>query len=255
VSAGAKKKTGLGFELRPPESVVEEDKRLSRAAARQDQETALLAPHELSGPLSARELTTLETCEKVMEKARTSIRYWQFEVGRCLARIQLGKLYRQHWSSFEDYCLTRWDLTRPRVYQLIDFWTVSTNVATRGLPKPLSEAQTRALAPLRHEPEKLLQIWAKAVGESEGGQPTARLVAELVEGVRPPGKRLRRTAVRVVAARDEEDEEQEEAIQAHGGHLLGLVEELSRLLDEERDKLLHWDQIEALLDRLRMALA
>ena len=117
----------------------------------------------------------LAECEAVIERGLATF----VEVGQALLRIRDERLYRDH-GTFEDYCRERWNLTRPRAYQLIDAAqvadVVSTNVDT---PAPQTESVARELAPLRSEPTELREAWTATV-ERHGEQPTAAQVREVV---------------------------------------------------------------------------
>jgi hypothetical protein len=63
------------------------------------------------------------------------------EVGEALMEIRDGRLYRETHSSFESYLRERWNISRPRGYQLIDAAKLSTTVDT----PPGNEWQAREL--------------------------------------------------------------------------------------------------------------
>lgn len=128
------------------------------------------------------ELLDLMEHEKVIEQGLASF----VEVGNALLAIRDGKRYRAAgFTSFETYLRERWDMSRPRGYQLLDaakmVAEMSTNVDT---PLPSSEGQTRALARLP-ESERA-DAWAEAVERANGDTPTGELVAEVVKERRTP---------------------------------------------------------------------
>jgi len=43
-----------------------------------------------------------------------------------------GRLYQPAYPSFVAYCTQRWELSRPRAYQLMDASTVVSNLSTSG---------------------------------------------------------------------------------------------------------------------------
>src|SRR5262245_24888202 len=68
------------------------------------------------------------------------------EVGMALAAIRSGALYREHFRSFGDYCRTRWGLSRPYAYQLMQAARVVANVSAIADTAPATESQARPLA-------------------------------------------------------------------------------------------------------------
>jgi hypothetical protein len=92
------------------------------------------------------------------------------EVGMALKEIRDKRLYRQQFDTFEEYCVRRWELSRPRAYQLCAASEVvthlSTNVDTRLLPE--SEAQARPLMRLK-DPAQWRRAWRAAVKLAAAG--------------------------------------------------------------------------------------
>lgn len=112
-----------------------------------------------------------------------------FSVGKAFADIRDRKLYRETHRTFEDYCKDRWQISRPRAYQLIDASVVQENLSTnvdKGTPLPTNESQTRALK--KAPPEKQLDIWQKAVAQNDGRVPSARQIIQVVELEQPKPK-------------------------------------------------------------------
>ena len=102
--------------------------------------------------LTTRERTQFVRAERTIAKGLKS--FW--EVGMALKDIRDQRLYRQRYGTFEDYCAARWDLSRPRAYQLCAASEVvadlSTNVDTKRLPE--SEAHARPLTRLKHPDQR-----------------------------------------------------------------------------------------------------
>jgi hypothetical protein len=80
------------------------------------------------------------------------------EVGNALLAIRDQRLYRGSFGTFEEYCLQRWGISRPRAYQLMDASQVIRNLSTcvdntgnTGITFPTNEAQARALGKLPAE--------------------------------------------------------------------------------------------------------
>lgn len=89
------------------------------------------------------------------------------EVGEALLAIRDGRLYRQDYSTFEDYCTSRWHISRIHAHRLIDAAQVVDNL--RMLPigniLPVTESQARPLAVL--PPPEQAEAW-RAVIEAAG---------------------------------------------------------------------------------------
>src|SRR5689334_7447571 len=101
-----------------------------------------LARIEVEGPLAPADRKRFAVCEDTIQHGISTF----VEVGRALAEIREGRLYREQYATFEDYCAERWEFTRQRAYQLIGsaqvVQTVSTDV---DISPPQNEAQARPL--------------------------------------------------------------------------------------------------------------
>ncbi len=130
--------------------------------------------------LTTREQRDLLRAERTIAKGLKSF----LAVGLALKEIRDNRLYRQKYDTFEDYCIKRWDLSRPRAYQLCAASEViadlSTNVDIRLLPE--SEAQARPLTRLKAS-EHRRQAWDLAVemAEAEKRPVTARDTEQAVQ--------------------------------------------------------------------------
>jgi hypothetical protein len=121
--------------------------------------------------LPAAEARQLAECEQVIERGLKTFT----EVGRALAEIRSGRLYRAAHATFEDYCRERWSLSARHANRTIEAARVTEILGPIG-PIPSNEAQARELAPLLDQPDQLRETWQRAV-ESAGGRPTAADVA------------------------------------------------------------------------------
>lgn len=132
----------------------------------------------LAMPLTSQERSAFAQCETVIAKNLQTL----FDVGRAFVQIRDAKLYRETHKTFEDYCINRWKISRPRAYQLIDASVVQENLSTivdKNIPLPTNEAQTRALKKVA--PEKQPELWSKAVARNNGNPPTAKQVIKVIE--------------------------------------------------------------------------
>lgn len=77
------------------------------------------------------------------------------EVGEALLRIRDGRLYRDSYATFEDYCRDRWGFGERRGRQLIEAAEVGTIVPVKN------EGQARELAPLRDDPNAMREPYRK----------------------------------------------------------------------------------------------
>jgi hypothetical protein len=134
------------------------------------------------------ELSQLETC---MQRGLEAF----YQAGQALRQIRDKRLYRHNHDTFEDYCLARWKLTRPRAYQLMEASQVVENLSTFVDKLPaIKESQTRPLQ--RIEPELQAEAWQAAQAIAHG-KPTAALVSRAAEAVKSkpqefePGRRVR----------------------------------------------------------------
>ena len=129
--------------------------------------------------LTTREQRELGRAERTIAKGLKSF----LEVGMALKEILDKRLYRQQYETFEEYCIKRWDFSRPRAYQLCAASEVmadlSTNVDIRLLPQ--SEAQARPLTRLKAS-EHRRRAWGMAVemAAAEKRPVTARDTEEAV---------------------------------------------------------------------------
>lgn len=134
------------------------------------------------------ELLDLMEHEKVIEQGMQTF----LDVGWALLAIRDGKKYRHAgYATFEAYCDKRWEIPRQHAYRLIDAAQVAGVLSPIGdIPEPTSEGQLRPLAPLRDDPDKAREAWAKAVeGARTAGRdaPTGADVAAAVAKVNGDG--------------------------------------------------------------------
>ncbi len=126
------------------------------------------------------ELTTLEACklenfEKTIELHKGAF----VAVGRALAEIRDGRLYREKFATFEAYCESRWTFDKSYAYRLIKGARVVAVVSPIGDVLPDSEAVTRELGKV----DELEQpaVWQEALEVAGDDHPTAANVREAVE--------------------------------------------------------------------------
>lgn len=104
-----------------------------------------------------------------------------YEVGSALMTIRDARLYRESFTTFEDYCRVRWSMTRQHANRLVAAAEVMANLEPIG-SKPSTESQARELSGL--PPEAQVHAWA-AVTEILQDEPvTAAIVRDVVEVTR-----------------------------------------------------------------------
>lgn len=124
----------------------------------------------------------LEQLEVVIERGLNTF----VEVGQALMDIRDGRLYRQGYATFEDYCRERWGWERRHAYRLMDAASAVENVSrgTQNMPLPTSERQVRPLTQL--EPTQQRETWARVVETAPEGKVTAAHVQAVVDEIAHP---------------------------------------------------------------------
>lgn len=125
--------------------------------------------------LTDAEALELSSLEFTVERSLKA--FW--EIGQALRHIRDRRLYRQDFSTFEDYCTNRWEMSRRWAYQLIEAATVYENVRHGAQILPANERQVRPLTALPSQEQP--RAWAQAVSTAPNGKLTAFHVAQVVE--------------------------------------------------------------------------
>ncbi len=130
--------------------------------------------------MSSTELSALSAHEEVIARGLKTFQ----KVGTALLAIRDGRLYREHYGTFEEYCQERWQLKQSRAYQLMDAAKAIANLGSSTIVElPTNEAQARPLT--RLEPEVQRQAWQEAVETAPNGKVTGAHVAKVVERYMP----------------------------------------------------------------------
>jgi hypothetical protein len=125
--------------------------------------------------LSEEEKQELERLEAILVREQRSF----VELGEALKSFREQELYRQEFGTFEEYCLKRLEMSKPRAYQLMAIAEVARNLSTMvDVPAPRNERQVRQLT--RLTPEQQREVWRLAVAESHGGVPSSATVERLM---------------------------------------------------------------------------
>ncbi len=124
--------------------------------------------------LSQTPATSLEENEAIIQRGLNTF----YEVGNALICIRDNRLYKENYSTFEDYCLKKWEITRQHANRLISSSKVIDILEPMGsIPK--SERQVREIA--QAPSEKQTEVWQTAQEETGKEQPTAKEIKQVVE--------------------------------------------------------------------------
>ncbi|QHG20581.1 hypothetical protein [Nostoc sp. ATCC 53789] len=108
-----------------------------------------------------------------------------FEAGKALTELRDRRLYRSTHKTFEDYCRDRFGHSRRQSYLLMDAAVVFDNLMEKCDPMdhilPTNERQVRPMTKL--EPHQQQEVWVKAVEQSGGKVPPARIVKNVVQQI------------------------------------------------------------------------
>lgn len=103
------------------------------------------------------------------------------DVGNALLEIRDKRLYRQEYSTFEEYCQTVWSMSRDYAKKLIRSADVIANLENNTIVSflPKTESQARPLTSL--EPEEQVEVWQQIVEDSLENKITANVVLNAVK--------------------------------------------------------------------------
>lgn len=105
------------------------------------------------------------------------------ETGEALLEIRDNRLYKNSYSTFEEYCRERWGMYRDKADRYIAAAKLVENLTPIGVI-PANEAQARPLVGLPADTQ--FQVWQQVVETAQEGKITAAYVQEVVEKtVRP----------------------------------------------------------------------
>ena len=134
--------------------------------------------NDISEHLSPREVQTLEHYEQIIAQGIKTF----VQVGHALLTIREQRLYRESYTTFEDYCRQRWDLSRPYAYQLIEASQVVNRVSAIADIVPVNESQARPLT--RLPPAQQVEVWQEIVETAPSSGITAKHVQQTVKRVK-----------------------------------------------------------------------
>ncbi len=115
-----------------------------------------------------------------------------YEAGLALQTLRDKRLYRSTHATFEEYCQDRFNYSRSyssrliKAVEIVD--TIKENVANwqqnKTLVLPSRESQCREIARLK-QPLSQAKAWTEAVNRSNGSNPTAKIVEQVVNEIKP----------------------------------------------------------------------
>lgn len=122
---------------------------------------------EIVAPLGDHEKAKLHALELTIQNGKDAI-------GKALATIRDGRLYREAHPSFKAYCQERWGISNRHANRQIMSFEVQSILGPMG-PAEIPERQARELAPLLDDPERMREVYETAK-EATGGKPTAAAI-------------------------------------------------------------------------------
>jgi hypothetical protein len=130
----------------------------------------------VSEELTVIERNNLVELEQTIQKNLTAF----YEVGFALMQIRDNRLYREIYGTFEEYCKSKWDISRPRAYELMKAAEVKDNLsATADIP----ERHLRPLTRIK-DPAEQREVYQRAVETAPDGKVTAKHVEETIKEVK-----------------------------------------------------------------------
>lgn len=119
----------------------------------------------------------LAQCEEIIDNGlKIFMQVWQaFQI------ISEQRLYQPEYATFTEYCQRRWNMSRQRGYQLINFVKVMGDVSTIVDAEllPQNEAQARELVPFTSDERRIILQTVNAAAAELGVPVTARLTKEV----------------------------------------------------------------------------
>lgn len=145
-------------------------------------DTTALVPVKGAGALSVPERKLLHEQEKIIANGIATF----VGVGQALMVIREKRLYRLEFSSFEDYCRSKWGFSKNHANRYIAAQTVVKNLEdVDSTIVPRVESQIRPLTLLKPSEQK--RVWKRVVEEiKQTGRPlTANIVTRTASDMYP----------------------------------------------------------------------
>jgi hypothetical protein len=90
-----------------------------------------------------------------------------------------GRLYREGFKTFEDYCRERWGMSKTHANRLVESAQVEGNLTPIGVTDaslPTTESQARILVPL--EPDEQREVWVRPIEKAPTPSTSSLCVAQ-----------------------------------------------------------------------------
>lgn len=114
-------------------------------------------PLDFHVELSGTEKEMLKNCEEIITRGFTHF----MQVGEALATIRKGRLYKEQYLSFEEYCQDKWGFGRYRALQYMQAAETGQNLVTKNHSVAgLNVHQLRLLRPL--DPDSQVDVMTRA---------------------------------------------------------------------------------------------
>ena len=137
--------------------------------------TNQIIPSNTSTQLSKAEAQQLSKLESVVDKGVKTF----MQVGFALKEIRADRLYRQEYSTFENYCQIRWGWSRRHADRMIEAGHIANSLRPIGLVS--NEGQARELGKVKDDEDRDT-IWIEINETHEPHEITAKLIRETVKG-------------------------------------------------------------------------
>ena len=112
----------------------------------------------------------LDELEAIIDRGRNSF----YEVGLALLRIRDDRLYKEEYTTFEEYCLKKWNFTPQRGYSLMQAASVASLLDE--IPEKAAYAEKLTIL---EDPDTIRSAWEEVLGS--GKKITARLVENIAK--------------------------------------------------------------------------
>ncbi len=192
--------------------------------------------------LSLDEIAQLKKCESLIAKGLRA----SMDMGRALLMVRDKKLYRGSHPTFESYVRERWELSRPRAYQLINASVVFHDLSTmvdKSTVLPENERQLRLLARLP-DPRARANMWERVVAASE--REGVAVSYDLVRRV------LDESSLNSAVAYQAADEGPQKRVRTGPGHEKRL--EKTRRLENSRQPVMDYERLARLVEGIEEGL-
>lgn len=124
--------------------------------------------------MNIQQIDDLAALEAIIERGQQTF----IEVGMAILTIRDQRLYKDSYSTFEQYCRERWGWSRQHAHQLIDAAEVTEDLSNQFDIPPRNSTQAIQLARLP-TPEDRAAAWQEVL-DTQGDTATVRSVQEVV---------------------------------------------------------------------------